>query len=416
MTKEERDRLAANNLHWSRAWGLAALVRFAIDGRHRLTIAVPIAFGICVAINTVLLARIQRIGREQAAQAVALATFCALVTGAAADMAGRWWDVACLLCVLVAPVVWATSSIIWNLSGEPGQAEQTTPPVAAPASTVATPATEPAQAKTLVLAPTASALADHLREHLDPATPRRPPPVPAGAPAPTASAPAKAPAKPPIPATPPPIPRGPTRSMIQTITAFAVSANARRLALLRDVAAASDGLMTPTLARLLAGRGDDKTDRDHYLADAKAEAKDITDSANRQLAQALDELIAGRPDPEAPVEVELHPGVSKAVQWETHKTQLLSCELHAADVRDCLRRSGIAGSAWQIEKVDFVAWLVELRHGKELTTYKIPQGVRQNFAGAFLAFTDVVNPEAGAQIRVQLLRRALAASRLIWTP
>ena len=40
----------------------------------------------------------------------------------------------------------------------------------------------------------------------------------------------------------------------------------------------------------------------------------------------------------------------------------------------------------------------------------------ENFAGAFLAFTDVVNPEAGAQIRVQLLRRALAAQKVLWTP
>ncbi len=413
MLDEKRDefaqammRLSLAGIHWARASLVASVIILATAERHQkaaLAVGAVGMFGVASA--TAMLASFQaQVGWKQTAQTAALATFCMLgIRGAIKMFEAGWWGVACLFCVLLAPIVWVTWSITWNLGGEAQEPQrqtgQTTPPVAS------APATEPVPAK-----PTASAPPPTPPEATGPAK------VPAPAAGAPAKAPAKAPAPPPMPPTPPPIPRGPTRSMIQTITAFAVSANARRLALLRDVATASDGLMTPTLARLLAGHGDDKADRDHYLADAKAEAKDIADSANRQLAQALNELIAGRPDPEAPAEVELHPGVRKAVQYGTIKTQLLSCELHAADVEGCLRRSGIAGSAWQIEKVDFVAWLVELRHGKELTTCKIPQSVRQNFAGAFLAFTDVVNPEAGAQIRVQLLRRALAASRLIWTP
>lgn len=312
--------------HWSRGGMLASLVGVAAAGHRGWVLGLLAVATLTFSIGT-MAASAQDVGWRRIVEVTALTTLCVLGVGGVALLClARWWGVAGLLGIVVAPIVWATSSIVWKL-----ESVRSCMPLAAAA---------------------------------------------------------------------------------QKIAAFMTGVNAQRLTLLRDVAAASDGLMTPTLARLLAGRGG-KLDRDYYLTNAEAEAKDIADAANRQLTQALDELIAGKPDPEAPVEVELRPGVRKAVPWGT---QLLSCELHAADVEDCLRRSGIAGSAWQIEKVDFVAWLVELRHGKELTTYKIPQGVRQNFAGAFLAFTDVVNPEAGAQIRVQLLRRALAAIRLIWTP
>lgn len=119
MTEENGARLACFLLHWGRAGLFAALVRLAFFWRHHDHRIAPILAALAIlgaAHSTIQMAHI---AWERTAHVAALATFCALGMSGAIDLwwAG-WWDIAFLLCALVAPVVWATSLIIWNLDVE----------------------------------------------------------------------------------------------------------------------------------------------------------------------------------------------------------------------------------------------------------------------------------------------------------
>lgn len=111
------DRLTAAGIHWGRAWVLTSLVRLVILGRHFWTPLVLGALAMIVVSNlTITLARPQRTEWREAVRAAAMATFCTLGISGVIDLCwAGWWDVAFLICATTAPIIWATSLIIWNL-------------------------------------------------------------------------------------------------------------------------------------------------------------------------------------------------------------------------------------------------------------------------------------------------------------